>query len=472
VAEGAAGLAASLIDRLHGLAPAMDESRAALLLGQALLTDGVRVEDVTVGSVWYRSDGTCTLRYRLRCVGPGSPSAVHVVLGRVFPPGDEAADYVARTVMPLAVSEAGREPPHPWRRWAAAWPDLGLAAHPFPIDPGLPSLPLAMNLSTVMDRGLQAPPDRRLTSVQVVHHSRDGACVLRYDVAPAQTRPPASGPAHIYGKVYRDSTGATVDRFLRDRSQGHRSTRSSARLPPPVGYVDSLRLLLTDTLPGRPLLPAAIRAAVPTQPGTVPVGSTARLRSMLVAAGCALAALHTGERAPVPRRALGDLFETVDRELEVVARVWPCEARRVEKCLLPLRDRVGRPPTEVLCHGDFTPAQILFEGTEVCGLVDFDTVCRGDPAMDLGRFLAYLDMLAAKVDGRAVGSSFLKEAGSAFLGGYHQRCSADADDAGNRLHRIEIHRALSLARTALHACRQLKQRRLTLALSLLESPHL
>src|SRR3712207_8430077 len=40
-------------------------------------------------------------------------------------------------------------------------------------------------------------------------------------------------------------------------------------------------------------------------------------------------------------------------------------------------------------HGDLTPGQILFDGARP-GLLDFDTVCQAEPALDLGQFLAYL----------------------------------------------------------------------------------
>ena len=49
-------------------------------------------------------------------------------------------------------------------------------------------------------------------------------------------------------------------------------------------------------------------------------------------------------------------------------------------------------------HGDFTYTQLIFEGRQ-CGLVDFDTVCQAEPALDLGQFMAY-QRLAIRKDQR------------------------------------------------------------------------
>ena len=58
-----------------------------------------------------------------------------------------------------------------------------------------------------------------------------------------------------------------------------------------------------------------------------------------------------------------------------------------------LGDTDGDRATQVLCHGDFTPSQVLLADHAVCGVVDFDTVCWSDSAIDLGRFLAQMELL-------------------------------------------------------------------------------
>jgi Phosphotransferase enzyme family len=456
-------LADGLRHRLPGLAAATDGSEVARRLDRTLLARGYHVDDAAVGSLWYQPDGTCALRFRIQCSGAGVAAAEHVVLGRVFPGGTAAAHYVSNTVLPLVRRSVGDVPPPPWRSWAADWPTLGLAVHPFPIDPGLPTLAVAMDPSAV--RGLSTVGSNPQTaSVQLVHHPREGACVVRYDLSPQGDPPGADRPRQVYGKVYRDSTGETVDRFLRHcAGQPHWARPSSARLPTPLGYDPAARLLLTGALPGRPLLPAVIKAALSSQPG----GDIGTMRELLAAAGRCLAVVHAGGPAPVPVRRLGDVIASVGREIELVAQVWPQPARQVTRSLERILSDVRQPTVGRLCHGDFTPSQVLFTGTGVSGLVDLDTACWGDPAMDLGRFLAALDLLAVKAGAEAT-RSLLDADADAFLSGYRQAC-ADREVERGLLHRVEAFRALSLARTALHACRALKPGRLHLALSLLDT---
>ncbi len=49
--------------------------------------------------------------------------------------------------------------------------------------------------------------------------------------------------------------------------------------------------------------------------------------------------------------------------------------------------------TEALCHGDYTPKNILVHGEDFT-LVDYETAYLGDPAMDLGLCLAHLVLKA------------------------------------------------------------------------------
>ena len=63
--------------------------------------------------------------------------------------------------------------------------------------------------------------------------------------------------------------------------------------------------------------------------------------------------------------------------------------------------RNGHVPQLCFGHGDYTYTQLIFDGTS-SGLVDFDTICRAEPALDLGQFLAYsrLAVLKARKESR------------------------------------------------------------------------
>ena len=45
----------------------------------------------------------------------------------------------------------------------------------------------------------------------------------------------------------------------------------------------------------------------------------------------------------------------------------------------------GHEPFEVICHNDFCPYNLLFEGTELTGVIDFDLASPGPRVWDLGQ---------------------------------------------------------------------------------------
>ena len=85
--------------------------------------------------------------------------------------------------------------------------------------------------------------------------------------------------------------------------------------------------------------------------------------------------------------------------------------------------------------------------------------------MDLGRFLAQLDLVVTKDCGQSA-EPVRHQLADSFVAGYTDSAGVPVTDE-SFLDRIDLFRSLSLASTALHACRQLKERRLSLALSLL-----
>jgi aminoglycoside phosphotransferase (APT) family kinase protein len=181
----------------------------------------------------------------------------------------------------------------------------------------------------------------------------------------------------------------------------------------------------------------------------------------------ALASLHGSDLATAPVRSVVAERDSLRHELELVERYWPEVALEVRRLTDGVLESAPETAGMVLSHGDFTPSQVLLEG-DGTAVVDLDTLCWADPALDLGRFIAHLELHAAKLGGERA-APLVEELTAAFLEG-HSEASGDRRDAATEAaHRITLYRTTSLARSSLHACRQLKDRRLELALSLLES---
>lgn len=456
-------LADRLARRLPGLPTALEADFVAEQIAPTLLDDGVRLDGVQVGSMWCRDDGSCSVRYRLRVWTNRGPRE-HTAMGRVCAGRRAAADYLAAEVLPLLPDEPA---PTPWRRWAVSCADVGLVVHAFPIDPAVPTLARCLDLRRISTSGWPWTGGTP-TSVDVVRHTRGGTAVLRYGVQSTVSDSPAT-PTSVYGKVYSDTTGQRVSRALGSLSSSADLTPGApfVRLPASLGYQPDLRLLLTDELPGRPLLPALLRAVVSADPGSPGPGASGAVLSALRAAGQALAALHAHKRTWAPVQPPGQPRRDVERELDQVALTWPDTADLVRAGLDRGTAGVADASTPVLCHGDYTPSQVLFTDGAVSGLVDLDTVCWGDPAMDLGRFLAHLDLGIAKAGG-SFAEPWAARLGSHFLAGYGEAAGRRGLDSA-LLNRTRANRSIGLAFSALHACRALKEHRLDLALSLLNT---
>jgi aminoglycoside phosphotransferase (APT) family kinase protein len=125
----------------------------------------------------------------------------------------------------------------------------------------------------------------------------------------------------------------------------------------------------------------------------------------------------------------------------------------------------SEPLPSVFSHGDFTHSQLLTGGGR-CGLVDFDSIARAEPALDLGQFLAYLRMALAKAE-PAAGRDRADRLADRFLTAYVD--AADIQVSADVLRaRARVYETISLLRSTVHAWQKLKAKRARLLFSLLD----
>jgi ABC-type glutathione transport system ATPase component len=441
--------------RLPGLAKALDDGYVAEQIERMLGREAV-IDLVSVGKLWLRDDGSCNLRYRVRLADVWTSVGETTVLGRVHPGQGSAETHLAKL--------QGRLDRLVARRSTALVPEAALRLSRFPVDPDLPSLPAATDPHTMSRLQPFADCDGPPT-ITVVHHPREGACVLRYRRRRSSEHSPGRPTPFLYGKVYGDRTGHVVDGFLRALAKERRDhdVEYPVAFPAPVLYEPTLRLLLTEVLPGEPIVPRLLKRIL-ARARTYSADDLTRLESAVHASGRALAALHGSDLATAPVRPATEELADVRRELEVVARVWPDVADRIRERIEVLARQVLDVPTMVLSHGDFTPSQVLL-GEGPPAVVDLDTLCWADPALDVGRYLAYLHLLAVKAGGESAADLVDDLAGN-FLDGY-ALAGARTSEAAEAADRIAFYKSTTLVRIALHSCRQLKTSRYELAMSTL-----
>jgi hypothetical protein len=449
------GLRAAVARRSPTVAAALDEEQAAVRArawAAREVPDSV-VDSVRVRSVLYRPDGGCTLRYLVRL----SPAGRERILLVEVPPA--ATDVVIR---------------------------------PFPADPGLPTLPRALDpdlMRGVLGRAIPGTGGDRAIgrcAVDVVHHPREGRCVLRYRLSlgaggPGELRHPV-----VFGKVYGDDSAGAAASALRVLRHGLANLPDQARIvvPQPLAVVASLRLGLVEAVPGRPLLPDLVKASC--TPDASPASDPGALSSAVETAARTAAAVHacSASGAPLPVRDFAGELAATERDITLLQPVWPEAAARLRPAVIRALDvtgdhrrpaaSAGWPLAPVLAHGDFTAGQVLIDGSGRAGIVDVDTLCVAEAALDVGRFLAYLHVTGIRRSRAAW--SVLADMTALFLEAYLDARPPSGDGTGSAprasrlfLERTAAYHALALGRIGASACRQLKDDRLAAAVEVLDA---
>ena len=238
--------------------------------------------------------------------------------------------------------------------------------------------------------------------------------VVRYD-AGADGRSGA-----VIAKYYLDGQGAHAARVMKavHAAAGRSAAATPLRVPRVLGYDAERGLLLQDAAPGERL--DALLAG-------------ARALGALELAGRALAGLH-GLAMPLGRRRdmrghIDDLMRPhPGRLVREVPELAP-RLRRVLAALLEADANCASRPVDVTIHRDVHPRQLFLDGERVC-LIDWDLSARGDAALDVGNFVAYL-RARRRVDQSSV---------DALLRGYAATGSRDV------LARVPLYEALTYVR--------------------------
>lgn len=153
--------------------------------------------------------------------------------------------------------------------------------------------------------------------------------------------------------------------------------------PRPLGFVTEWGLALFSALPGAP----PVFRGVPGYRATRAVMAALQVLQGL--------AIDTDQHSAADELAILDAW--ADR----TKSVFPEVARRLRDPLARLAEDLLELKTldPVLCHRDLHEGQILLDDTGV-GLLDFDTLRLGDPALDVGNLQAHL-VLSGLIGGRS-----------------------------------------------------------------------
>jgi Phosphotransferase enzyme family len=437
---------------------------------------GYTIERCEPGQSVYTGD-SCIVRYQLEVKDSLRGQMIQpLVVGRVFPDQPSAAQYLHDKLEPLAERMRGRAEIAPFRTPAALIEPLNMVAYVFPIDGELPVLVDVTDpekMRTLLGQMLRDSLDSNLTvqdcRVELGHYGRQHRCVLRYHIT--ATTPGDDTPRHmlVYGKIAADGRGALagpVIAALHDRVLDNGGYQFN--IPRSFGFRPDLQLALFEAIPGVPQVAQLLKARMKGQDAQT---GTLTLEQSLDACAQIAAALHSSGIALGRRRALADELAGLRQGFALVRRISPELGAQflswLERAEAYAADT--EPLSPCFSHGDFSYTQLIFEGAQ-SGLVDFDTVCQAEPALDLGQFLAYVRVAVLKGQKATTPAvaAMTEQLCSRFLKTYLAAAGERLEDE-QRLHRrVPVYEIISLLRLGLHSWQKLKGSRLEYVIAILK----
>jgi Ser/Thr protein kinase RdoA (MazF antagonist) len=252
---------------------------------------------------------------------------------------------------------------------------------PVPLnDPALPTLASALDPATANELilpllatqlGLESP---RITGIELRRHKPGRRCLIEYQIAPGDGTTPVS----VFAKLRRRGVDAPNFAFLQALSVNgfHPDAPDGSAIPSPLGAVPSLGLVLHQRVPGSPLTQ---RLADPDAP------------DLAVRTADALLKLHRTRHTLQRRHTVTDELDHLEVQLSQTAEALPELRQRIlgvlDDCHRLAQSLPANRPAQL--HRDFYPDQVLIDGARMW-IVDFDLAAVGDPALDVGNFIAHL----------------------------------------------------------------------------------
>jgi hypothetical protein len=383
-------------------------------------------------------ESACSLQYPLLVRTESGELQHTLVLGTMLADAHAAVAFERTALAPLTARwrSSGTQAPLP----TGVLTGLGLALSVFPLNAALPSLLEATDttLMTSVLRSELGDEAVTVTAAELVVLRRTRGCVLRYRLESREH------PV-VYGKVgYTSSTQAAHGALAGLAGSIPARAPEWLMFPRFLGSRDGLELSLWSDVPGaRPDLTLDVDVA----------------RTVVATAGVA-AFVHASPIGAGPARSLGSEVERALAAVHLIEDDTPALAGWLRGILAPAEHTLETVPAQPhgLAHGDLTPSQLLFDGRRV-GLLDFDKLCQAEPALDLGRFLAYLRFALTKR-----GAQSTENLAAGFIESYGDQGGQPAPAA-----RVDAYEICSLVRMAARSWLQLKPARLAVVCAVLES---
>jgi aminoglycoside phosphotransferase (APT) family kinase protein len=288
-------------------------------------------------------------------------------------------------------------------------PDLGCVIETFPHDWALTTLPQAVSLDRVLPivASTQKPisePGELDCEISVLRYKPHKRCVLSYKVR----RPGVAGSEEIIAKVYGRSKKAVAAYSTHQKLEAAAASAEGLVIPRPLAFEETLNLVLMERIHG------------PSMKDCLHDGADPDL--MARTAAVSLATLHSLKFDGRSVGTMHEKLEHMDSSVDRVRQISPEMASRIEAMFSRIRKLMERfkSPRLRLIHGAFRPAHMVV-GTGEVALIDLDGAGLGDPAIDVGDFMA-----KERTKGQLMEIGGAASRTDSFLNEYQARSGADA----------------------------------------------
>ena len=271
-------------------------------------------------------------------------------------------------------------------------PELHLGLQVFPLDLALPVLVEATRPDNAHLVTPHVPECRQGWVVQHsqskhLHYKPENRCVIAWK---QQLKHPQTGrttDSVVYAKFFADDRGEEI--YQNMEALWKVACRSvSLRVPQPLGYDPSRRMLVMSEAPGERDLTEWVKCLEKQRP--LPPGvDLARLERCMTVVADALTELHGCGLQLSETRSFDAELEEQRQDLELVRRKHPAFAEHVDRVLLQMASCARDDGPLVSSHGGFRHKQMMGNDHGLT-LLDFDGLCLAHPALDAGSFISRL----------------------------------------------------------------------------------
>ncbi len=295
-------------------------------------------------------------------------------------------------------------------------------------DPGLPQLALALApealTAVATTAGIDRPPSASDGRVELLKHVPGQRATISYTFG-HQTE----APVRVIAKLYRSGRrAARMLRWLEALNRDVFPADEHVRVPSPIGLVEDLRMVLHRYIQG-----VDLRHVLGDKEGVEPLQLAARW----------LARLHSSR--PLDELKVRSVDHEIEKALRWLEQVHTHVSDETKTHLSQARARLDQGPAELATadlrtiHRDYYYANLLWDGASVWA-IDLDQLRIGDPAFDVGHFLAHLGVLSYRQTGRL--TAFAEHADT-FLCAYLAEAGSPALEA-----RLPLYRAYTFLKLA------------------------